>query len=71
VGTMALFQGVSSQGIKLITHLHLVPKIKNEWCYTPTPLNMPSFHGKQKHYLCLYNLPTPALYSCTVHLQLN
>jgi len=32
--------------MKLITHLRLVPRSKNEWSYTSTP-NMPSWHGAQ------------------------
>jgi hypothetical protein len=33
----ALSLGISGQGVKLITHLHLVPRWKNEWSYTSTP----------------------------------
>jgi hypothetical protein len=29
--------GKSGRGVKLATHLHLVPRSKNEWSYTSTP----------------------------------
>jgi hypothetical protein len=29
--------GQSGRGVKLATHLHLVPSSKNAWCYTATP----------------------------------
>jgi hypothetical protein len=29
--------GALSQGVKLTTHLHLVPKSKDKWSYTLTP----------------------------------
>jgi hypothetical protein len=33
----ALSLGVSGRGVKLITHLYLVQRSKNEWSYTSTP----------------------------------
>jgi hypothetical protein len=33
----ALSLGLKWPGVKLITHLHLVPKSKNAWSYTSTP----------------------------------
>jgi hypothetical protein len=37
-GYQGLFPwGYSSRGVKLTTHLHLVPRSKNEWSYTSTP----------------------------------
>jgi hypothetical protein len=33
--------------VKLITHLHLVPRSKNAWSYTSTPLTHLSWHGAQ------------------------
>jgi hypothetical protein len=33
----ALSLGVKRPGVKLTTHLHLVPRSKNEWSYTSTP----------------------------------
>jgi hypothetical protein len=33
----ALSLGVKWLGMKLITHLHLVSRSKNEWSYTSTP----------------------------------
>jgi hypothetical protein len=38
MGTEGSFPGVkAARGVKLITHLHLVPRSKNEWSYTFTP----------------------------------
>jgi hypothetical protein len=34
------------RGVKLIIHLHLVPRSKNEWSYAST-LNTPSWRGAQ------------------------
>jgi hypothetical protein len=37
-GRQGLFPwGWSGRGVKLITHLHLAPRSKNEWSYTSTP----------------------------------
>jgi hypothetical protein len=37
-GYQGLFPwGQSGRGVKLTTHLHLVPRSKNEWSYTSTP----------------------------------
>jgi hypothetical protein len=38
-GTRVSFRGAKrpGRGVKLITHLHLVPRSKNEWSYTSTP----------------------------------
>jgi len=36
--------GHSGLGVKLNTHLHLVPRSKNEWSYTSTPYT-PSWSG--------------------------
>jgi hypothetical protein len=37
MGTRALSLGVKwLGGVKLTTHLHLVPRSKNEWSYTST-----------------------------------
>jgi hypothetical protein len=33
----ALSLGQGGHGVKLTTHLHLVPRSKNEWNYTSTP----------------------------------
>jgi hypothetical protein len=33
----ALSLGYSGRGVKLTTHLHLVPRSKNEWSYTSIP----------------------------------
>jgi hypothetical protein len=33
----ALSLGVSGRSVRLTTHLHLVPRSKNEWSYTSTP----------------------------------
>jgi hypothetical protein len=33
----ALSLGLKRLGVKLTTHLHLVPRSKNEWSYTSTP----------------------------------
>jgi hypothetical protein len=33
----ALFLGVKRPGVKLTTHIHLVPRSKNEWRFTSTP----------------------------------
>jgi hypothetical protein len=33
------------RGVKLTTHLHLVPRSKNAWSYTPHSPNTPSWHG--------------------------
>jgi hypothetical protein len=35
--TGALSLGVKRPGVKLTTHLHLVPRSKDEWNYTSTP----------------------------------
>jgi hypothetical protein len=35
-GALSLGEG-SGRGVKLTTHLHLVPRWKNEWSYTSTP----------------------------------
>jgi hypothetical protein len=37
MGTAGSFPGESGRGMKLTTHLHLVPRLKNEWSYTSTP----------------------------------
>jgi hypothetical protein len=31
------FLGVKRQGHEVTTHLHIVPRTKNEWSYTSTP----------------------------------
>jgi hypothetical protein len=37
-GCHGLFQlGESGRGVKVTTHLHLVPRSKNSWSYTSTP----------------------------------
>jgi hypothetical protein len=33
----ALSLGINGRGVKLTTHLHLVPRSKNAWSYTSTP----------------------------------
>jgi hypothetical protein len=46
-GHQGLFPwGQSGGGVKLTTHLHLVPRSKNAWSYTSTP-DMPSRCGAQ------------------------
>jgi hypothetical protein len=35
---LVLSRGQSGQGVKLATHLHVVPGLKNDWSYTSTPL---------------------------------
>jgi hypothetical protein len=35
LGSLSL--GVKWPGVKLTTHLHLVPRLKNVWSYTSTP----------------------------------
>jgi hypothetical protein len=35
--TSLVTEGSLSLGVKLTTHLHLVPRSKNEWSYTSTP----------------------------------
>jgi hypothetical protein len=38
MGTRGSFpEGKAAGGVKLTTHLHLVPRSKNEWSYTSTP----------------------------------
>jgi hypothetical protein len=38
MGTRDSFpEGEAARGVKLTTHLHLVPRLKNEWIYTSTP----------------------------------
>jgi hypothetical protein len=37
MGTRGSFPGVKRPGVKLTTHLHLVPRSKNEGNYTSTP----------------------------------
>jgi hypothetical protein len=38
ISTGASSLGVKRPSVKLTTHLHLVPRSKNEWSYTSTPL---------------------------------
>jgi hypothetical protein len=35
--TTIYFCFLPGRGVELTTHLHLVPRSKNEWCYTSTP----------------------------------
>jgi hypothetical protein len=55
--------GTSGRGVKLIIHLHLVPRSKNDWSYTFTPPIR--LHGvvlskaQGQLYLYLYSLPYP------------
>jgi diadenosine tetraphosphate (Ap4A) HIT family hydrolase len=38
MGTRVSFPGgKAARGVKLTTHLHIVPRSKNEWNYTSTP----------------------------------
>jgi hypothetical protein len=37
MGTGGSFPGINGRGLKLTTHLHLVPRSKEEWSYTSTP----------------------------------
>jgi hypothetical protein len=42
----ALSLEVKRRDLKITTHLHLVQRSKNEWCYTSTP-NAPLWRGAQ------------------------
>jgi hypothetical protein len=60
MSTGALSLGESFRGVKLTTHLHLVPRSKNAWSYTSTPIRL---HGvmlseaQGQLYLCFPNEP--------------
>jgi hypothetical protein len=45
---VSFFWGEGGRGMKLTTHLHLVPRSKNEWRYNSP--NTPSWYGAQLKY---------------------
>jgi hypothetical protein len=58
-GYQGLFsRGLSARDVKLTTHLHLVPRSKNEWSYTSTPpihlYGVVLFKAQGQLYLYLY-----------------
>ena len=57
IGNGSLSQGYSSHGVALTTHLHLAPRLKKEYSYTPTRPWSFCVHSRVNYFiLCSSNL---------------
>ena len=61
ISNTVLRPGISGRGVRLTTHLHPVPEVKNKWCYTSNPS------------ICLYGvyrttLPCTEYFMCSGHI---